>query len=68
MYYDDTMQGYRVWLGDLPADVARKVGLGQRRGAVRGEMSGPSRLFSRDQPDPAALLPQHRRHDPAHPS
>jgi hypothetical protein len=24
-YYDDTMKGYRTWLGDLPADVARKV-------------------------------------------
>jgi hypothetical protein len=24
-YYDDTMRGYRVWLGDLPADVARRV-------------------------------------------
>ena len=23
--YDDLMQGYRRWLGDLPADVARKV-------------------------------------------
>ena len=24
-YYDDTMKGYRVWLGDLPPDVARKI-------------------------------------------
>lgn len=24
--YDDLMKGYRVWLGDLPADVARKIG------------------------------------------
>ncbi len=24
-YYDDTMKGYRTWLGDLPADVARKI-------------------------------------------
>ena len=24
-YYDDTMQGYRTWLGDLPVDVARKI-------------------------------------------
>jgi len=24
-YYDDTMRGYRSWLGELPADVARKV-------------------------------------------
>lgn len=23
--YDDLMQGYRAWLGDLPADVARRV-------------------------------------------
>lgn len=25
LYYDDLMQGYRSWLGDLPADVARKI-------------------------------------------
>ena len=25
MYYEDTMAGYRTWLGDLPAEVARKV-------------------------------------------
>ena len=25
-YYDELMQGYRTWLGDLPADVARKIG------------------------------------------
>jgi Amidohydrolase len=25
MYYDQLMAGYRNWLGDLPADVARKV-------------------------------------------
>ncbi len=25
MYYDDLMKGYRVWLGGLPPDVARKV-------------------------------------------
>lgn len=24
-YYDDLMQGYRAWLGDLPPDVARRV-------------------------------------------
>ena len=24
-YYDDLMKGYRLWLGDLPADVARRV-------------------------------------------
>ena len=25
-YYDDLMQGYRAWLGELPADVARAIG------------------------------------------
>ena len=25
LYYDALMQGYRNWLGDLPADVARKI-------------------------------------------
>jgi hypothetical protein len=25
LYYDDLMKGYRVWLGGLPLDVARKV-------------------------------------------
>ena len=25
-YYEELMQGYRVWLGDLPPDVARKIG------------------------------------------
>lgn len=24
-YYDDLMNGYRTWLGDLPADVARRI-------------------------------------------
>ena len=24
--YEDLMKGYRVWLGDLPADVAKKIG------------------------------------------
>jgi hypothetical protein len=24
-YYDELMRGYRTWLGDLPADVARKI-------------------------------------------
>ena len=24
-YYDELMKGYRVWLGDLPTDVARKI-------------------------------------------
>lgn len=26
LYYDELMKGYRTWLGDLPADVARKIG------------------------------------------
>ena len=25
-YYDQLMKGYRVWLGDLPADAARRIG------------------------------------------
>ncbi len=25
LYYDDLMQGYRAWLGGLPADVARRI-------------------------------------------
>ena len=25
LYYDELMKGYRAWLGDLPADVARKI-------------------------------------------
>jgi hypothetical protein len=25
-YYNELMRGYRVWLGELPADVARKIG------------------------------------------
>ena len=25
LYYDDLMNGYRTWLGDLPAEVARKI-------------------------------------------
>ena len=25
-YYDELMKGYRTWLGDLPPDVARKIG------------------------------------------
>ena len=25
LYYDDTMQGYRTWLGDLPPEVARQI-------------------------------------------
>lgn len=24
-HYDDLMKGYRIWLGDLPADVARRI-------------------------------------------
>ena len=27
-YYDELMQGYRIWLGDLPANVARLVAWG----------------------------------------
>jgi hypothetical protein len=26
LYYDDLMRGYRVWLGGLPPDVARRIG------------------------------------------
>ena len=26
LYYDDLMQGYRSWLGELPPDVARRIG------------------------------------------
>jgi hypothetical protein len=26
LYYDQLMQGYRAWLGDLPADVAARIG------------------------------------------
>ena len=25
LYYDELMKGYRTWLGDLPADVARRI-------------------------------------------
>jgi hypothetical protein len=25
LYYDELMQGYRAWLGGLPADVARRI-------------------------------------------
>ena len=25
-YYDELVKGYRVWLGDLPAEVARNIG------------------------------------------
>jgi Amidohydrolase len=28
LYYDELMQGYRTWLGDLPPDVARKIAWG----------------------------------------
>ena len=24
-YYDDTMKGYRIWLGDLPRDIAQRI-------------------------------------------
>jgi hypothetical protein len=26
LYYDELMKGYRVWLGDLPAEAARRIG------------------------------------------
>jgi hypothetical protein len=26
LYYDDLMRGYRIWLGGLPPDVARRIG------------------------------------------
>jgi hypothetical protein len=26
LYYDDLMQGYRIWLGGLPPEVARRIG------------------------------------------
>jgi len=32
LYYDELMKGYRVWLGDLPADVARKIAWGNAAG------------------------------------
>jgi hypothetical protein len=32
LYYDELMKGYRVWLGDLPADLARKVAWGNAAG------------------------------------
>ena len=32
MYYDDTMKGYRAWLGDLPPDVAGKIAWGNAAG------------------------------------
>ena len=25
LYHDELMQGYRAWLGDLPAEVARNI-------------------------------------------
>nr|WP_041389096.1 amidohydrolase family protein [Polaromonas sp. JS666] len=28
LYYDDTMKGYRTWLGDLPPEVARRIAWG----------------------------------------
>ena len=31
-YYDELMKGYRVWLGDLPPDVAQKIGWGNGAG------------------------------------
>jgi hypothetical protein len=32
LYYDELMKGYRAWLGDLPADVARKIAWGNAAG------------------------------------
>lgn len=32
LYYDELMKGYRAWLGDLPADLARKVAWGNAAG------------------------------------
>lgn len=32
LYYDEQMGGYRTWLGELPADVARKVAWGNAAG------------------------------------
>ena len=32
MYYDETMKGYRAWLGDLPPDVASRIGWGNAAG------------------------------------
>jgi len=31
-YYDELMKGYRAWLGDLPADTARKIAWGNAAG------------------------------------
>ena len=28
LYYDELMKGYRAWLGDLPAELARKIAWG----------------------------------------
>jgi hypothetical protein len=32
LYYDELMKGYRAWLGDLPAGVARKIAWGNAAG------------------------------------
>ena len=32
MYYDDTMKGYRAWLGDLPPEVAGRIAWGNAAG------------------------------------
>ena len=34
-YYDELMKGYRAWLGDLPAECARKVAWDNARRPVR---------------------------------
>ena len=36
-YYDDLMKGYRAWLGDLPADVARGIAWDNGASPVRRE-------------------------------
>ena len=37
-YYDELMKGYRAWLGDLPADVARRIAWDNGATPVRSEM------------------------------
>ncbi|SFU75343.1 Predicted metal-dependent hydrolase, TIM-barrel fold [Polaromonas sp. YR568] len=32
LYYDELMKGYRAWLGDLPADTARRIAWGNAAG------------------------------------
>ena len=42
-YYESLMQGYRTWLGGLPADVAQKVAWGNAARLFGLPASGPSR-------------------------